>query len=185
MPEVIILDPAKSKEIEGYRYNISDSPTAEARLRLDILNDTNGMRKRHIQNLASIDKSLIEEDQSGAKVGFLAGLSNSPEAMQYWLGSRRFPDDIARGRNPNERYYIDPQTDDVMFIDIDGKYGPKGNSYKEYENITEWGDLDSDDFTSWVGPGTSLITEMALGGLGMAGGAAAGTAVAPGAGTLA
>ncbi len=184
MPEIFILDPKKSNETEGYKYTVSDDPTAEARLRYDIANNVNGMGQKHRQNISSVGKSLIEDDQSGAYVGFLSGLSNSPEAIQYWLGSRRFPNDIASGRNPNERYYIDPETDDVMFVDFDGVYGPKGNSYKEFENVTEWGDLDADDFASWMGPGAQLITEMVLGGASMAGGAALGTAMAPGAGTL-
>ena len=185
MPEILILDPEKSNETEGYTYKISDDPSAEARLRYDIANDVNGMGRKHRQNISNIGKALIEDDQSGYYVGFLSGLSNSPEAIQYWLGSRRFPNDIAQGRNPNERYYIDPETNDVMFIDFDGVYGPKGNSYKEFENVTEWGDLDADDFASWMGPGAQLITEMVGGGTGMFAGATAGTAVAPGAGTLA
>ena len=171
--------------VDDYPYTISDQAGAEGRLRYDIENNVNGMLDRHRKNLESLGKKRIEDDQSGAYVGFLSGLSNSPEAVQYFLGSRRFPEDISRGRNPNERYFIDPETNDLMFVDIDGIYGPKGQSYKEFENISTWGDLDADDFTSWMGPGAQMLMEGVLGATGMVKGAALGTAtMGPGAGTV-
>ena len=75
-----------------------------------------------------------------------------------------------------------------MFIDVDGVYGPKGRAYKEFGDVLEFGDIDKDDLIGWMGPGAQLLSEMILGGLGMAGGATFGTATpalgGPGAGTV-
>jgi hypothetical protein len=170
--------------IDGVKYIVSDDPNAERRLRFDIDNNINGRGDQHERKKRELGFRPYEDERSSFYEGFVSGLTNSPENAQYYLGSRRFPEDLQRNRNPNERYYIDPESDDLMFIDLEGVYGPKGQAYKEFENVTSWGDLDADDFTSWLGPGAQLILEMTLGGAGMAGGAFLGTAVKPGAGTV-
>jgi hypothetical protein len=177
----------KTVEIDGIPYTIPENKSQQE-LELAIRTNVDGLGAEHDQKLREAGRRFYEEEASGAVDGFVHGLTNSPRAGHHWLGSRRFPEDLQSGRDPGERYYVDPDSDDVMFIDVDGVYGPKGRAYKEFGDVLEFGDIDKDDLIGWMGPGAQLLSEMILGGLGMAGGATFGTATpalgGPGAGTV-
>jgi hypothetical protein len=174
----------KTVEVDGIPYTIPENKTQQD-LERAIRANVDGLGAEHDQKLRESGRRFYEEEASGAVDGFVHGLTNSPRAGHHWLGSRRFPEDLQSGRDPGERYYVDPDSDDVMFIDVDGVYGPKGRAYKEFGNVLEFGDIDRDDLTGWMGPGAQLLSEMVLGGLGMAGGATTGTAIGgPGTGTV-
>ena len=177
----------KTVEIDGIPYTIPENKSQQE-LELAIRTNVDGLGAEHDQKLRESGRRFYEEEASGAVDGFVHGLTNSPRAGHHWLGSRRFPEDLQSGRDPGERYYVDPDSDDVMFIDVDGVYGPKGRAYKEFGDVLEFGDIDKDDLIGWMGPGAQLLSEMILGGLGMAGGATFGTATpalgGPGAGTV-
>ena len=177
----------KTVEIDGIPYTIPENKSQQE-LELAIRTNVDGLGAEHDQKLRESGRRFYEEEASGAVDGFVHGLTNSPRAGHHWLGSRRFPEDLQSGRDPGERYYVDPDSDDVMFIDVDGVYGPKGRAYKEFGDVLEFGDIDKDDLIGWMGPGAQLLSEMILGGLGMAGGATVGTATpalgGPGAGTV-
>ena len=174
----------KTVEVDGIPYTIPENKTQQD-LERAIRANVDGLGAEHDQKLRESGRRFYEEEASGAVDGFVHGLTNSPRAGHHWLGSRRFPEDLQSGRDPGERYYVDPDSDDVMFIDVDGVYGPKGRAYKEFGNVLEFGDIDRDDLTGWMGPGAQMLSEMVLGGLGMAGGATTGTAIGgPGAGTV-
>ena len=177
----------KTVEIDGIPYTIPENKSQQE-LELAIRTNVDGLGAEHDQKLREAGRRFYEEEASGAVDGFVHGLTNSPRAGHHWLGSRRFPEDLQSGRDPGERYYVDPDSDDVMFIDVDGVYGPKGRAYKEFGDVLEFGDIDKDDLIGWMGPGAQLLSEMILGGLGMAGGATVGTATpalgGPGLGTV-
>ena len=177
----------KTVEIDGIPYTIPENKSQQE-LELAIRTNVDGLGAEHDQKLRESGRRFYEEEASGAVDGFVHGLTNSPRAGHHWLGSRRFPEDLQSGRDPGERYYVDPDSDDVMFIDVDGVYGPKGRAYKEFGDVLEFGDIDKDDLIGWMGPGAQLLSEMILGGLGMAGGATVGTATpalgGPGVGTV-
>jgi hypothetical protein len=177
----------KTVEVDGIPYTIPENKSQQE-LELAIRTNVDGLGAEHDQKLREAGRRFYEEEASGAVDGFVHGLTNSPRAGHHWLGSRRFPEDLQSGRDPGERYYVDPDSDDVMFIDVDGVYGPKGRAYKEFGDVLEFGDIDKDDLIGWMGPGAQLLSEMILGGLGMAGGATFGTATpalgGPGAGTV-
>jgi hypothetical protein len=174
----------KTVEVDGIPYTIPENKTQQD-LERAIRANVDGLGAEHDQKLRESGRRFYEEEASGAVDGFVHGLTNSPRAGHHWLGSRRFPEDLQSGRDPGERYYVDPDSDDVMFIDVDGVYGPKGRAYKEFGNVLEFGDIDRDDLTGWMGPGAQMLSEMVLGGLGMAGGATTGTAIGgPGTGTV-
>lgn len=175
----------KTVEIDGIPYTIPEDKTKDD-LELAIRTNVDGLGAEHDQKLREAGRRFYEEEASGVVDGFVHGLTNSPRAGHHWLGSRRFPEDARKGRDPGERYYVDPDSDDVMFIDVDGVYGPKGRAYKEFGDVLEFGDIDKDDLIGWMGPGAQLVSEMILGGTGMAVGAAKGTALlGPGGGTVA
>lgn len=177
----------KTVEIDGIPYTIPENKSQQE-LELAIRTNVDGLGAEHDQKLRESGRRFYEEEASGAVDGFVHGLTNSPKAGHHWLGSRRFPEDLRSGRDPGERYYVDPDSDDVMFIDVEGVYGPKGRAYKEFGDVLEFGDIDKDDLIGWMGPGAQLLSEMILGGLGMAGGATVGTATpalgGPGVGTV-
>ena len=108
-----------------------------------------------IWKAAREDKGLeAGVNPSGLATAFVAGLTNEPEFGREYLAQRRGV--------PEANYFVDDKTNDLMFTDFEGRFGNIGATYKEYENIFDWGDLDADDITGWMPPFSQVAWEITL-----------------------
>ena len=112
-------------------------------------------RYYQIWKAAREDKGLeAGVNPSGLATAFIAGLTNEPEFERAFLAKRRGV--------PEANYFVDDKTGDLMFTDFEGQFGNRGATYKEYDNILEWGDIDADDITGWMPAASQIAWEIVV-----------------------